>query len=250
MVEQRHYSRAPITEAVIDVRLGFDGISHHCPAIADLDDLGNSFRDAYPSKRMLWAVQANIEADADGNSTVNREAIGISRRTADARQIVQLRRDGFTFSRLKPYENWDRFRDEARRLWSSYRETVFPAQVKRIAVRYINRFDLPLERSELKDYFNFYAEYPSELPQRMLDFLVRVTIPLDDISAAAHLTQALGPLEQLDVASIVFDIDVYREVDVPQSEEAIWGYFETLRVKKNELFESCILQPARELIGP
>jgi uncharacterized protein (TIGR04255 family) len=32
-------------------------------------------------------------------------------------QILQAQIDGFTFSTLAPYDRWELFRDEARRLW-------------------------------------------------------------------------------------------------------------------------------------
>ena len=36
--------------------------------------------------------------------------------SSDERQIFQARLDGFSFSRLAPYDRWETFRDEARRL--------------------------------------------------------------------------------------------------------------------------------------
>ena len=51
------------------------------------------------------------------------------------KQLVQARANGFTAHRLAPYEGWETFRHEARRLWDVYRQTVRP-KVARVAVRY------------------------------------------------------------------------------------------------------------------
>src|SRR5438094_288898 len=40
--------------------------------------------------------------------------------SVDGRQVVQARLDGFAFSRLKPYKDWDHLRAEAKRLWRDY----------------------------------------------------------------------------------------------------------------------------------
>ena len=58
--------------------------------------------------------------------------------SVDGRQVVQARLDGFTFSRLKPYDKWESLRDEARELWQHYVQIASPETVTRVALRYIN----------------------------------------------------------------------------------------------------------------
>jgi uncharacterized protein (TIGR04255 family) len=45
----------------------------------------------------------------------------------------------------------------------------------------------------------------------------------------------------------VLDIDVFRTVDIPQTDPELWDLFEQLRKKKNEVFEACITEEARRL---
>ena len=52
--------------------------------------------------------------------------------------VAQFTRNGFVFSRLKPYEGWETFEAEAKRLWCIYRELAEPSEVQRLGVRFIN----------------------------------------------------------------------------------------------------------------
>ncbi|MCO6459644.1 MAG: TIGR04255 family protein [Pirellulaceae bacterium] len=76
---------------------------------------------------------------------------------------MQSRVNGFTFSRLAPYESWEPFRHEARRQWEVYRNRLNPQGVARIAVRCINRIDLPGDSVDLKEYFRTSPEIAPEL---------------------------------------------------------------------------------------
>src|SRR4029077_18354423 len=84
--------------------------------------------------------------------------IGYRFSAADGRQLVQFRLDGFTFSRLAPYTQWETVFEEASRLWRVY-ETAAPLEeVSRIAVRYINL--LPLPASKVQDFSPFLTAPP------------------------------------------------------------------------------------------
>jgi uncharacterized protein (TIGR04255 family) len=61
------------------------------------------------------------------------------------------------------------------------------------------------------------------------------------------LSEALIEPAKPNVASIVLDIDLYRDTNPPQEDSEIWSFFEILRERKNEVFEACITEKAREL---
>ena len=77
--------------------------------------------------------------------------------------------DGFTFSRLKPYETWENLRDEAYRLWQKYREITSP-EIIRVALRYINKLEFPLPIKNFSDYLTAAPIVPAELPQGVSSF--------------------------------------------------------------------------------
>ena len=47
--------------------------------------------------------------------------------------------------------------------------------------------------------------------------------------------------------SIIFDIDIGRESDVPQREEEISGLLDSIRTEKNRIFVDCLTDKAKAL---
>ena len=164
----------------------------------------------------------------------------------------QVRPGGFTFSRLAPYQSWEPFRDEARRLWEITRTVVKPGTYTRVALRYVNRLELPLPFSDFKEYLLTVPEVAPTLPQALSTFFMQLQIPQVDIQAMLILNQQLLPQvlqgTQPVVAPVLLDIDLFKEIDLPQNEEGMWNLLETLHFKKNATFEGCITDKTRALI--
>ena len=237
------YPHAPLTEAVIDVRVTPS-------ASVTLDDLAgvqSGEETAYPTRKTHTVLQGQISAGQQVGASAKQTHDGYVFVSGDERQIFQARTGGFAFSRLEPYERWETFRDEARRLWTKYQSAVKPESVSRAAVRYINRLNLPLPFNDFAEFLRLSPDVPSELPQGLSAFVLRFAIPLEDVGGTLLLTETLVPPAQEGVVSIVLDIDIFREFSSPLSDQEIWGFFEKLRTKKNEAFEACITDRTRRL---
>jgi uncharacterized protein (TIGR04255 family) len=220
----RRYSRSPITEAIIDFQV-------ELPESVGLTELERCQDPAYPGKQAPTAALGP----------------GIRFASGDEKQFFQVHLDGFTLYRLAPYQGWEPFRDEARRLWAIYRQTVHPWKVTRLALRYVNRLDLPLA-AELKDYLRTSPQVSPGLPQGVAGFYLQLTIPQPDLKSTLLLREALGPPTAPGGVSVVLDIDLFRSDDVPADEDGIWAFLESLRGRKNEVFEACITDRTREVI--
>jgi len=174
--------------------------------------------------------------------------VGFVLASRDKKQILQLQLESFTFSRLAPYQSWEPFRDEARRLWVVYRESLKVEQVKRLAVRYINRIDIPKPPIEIKDYLRTGPEISPQLPQKLAGYFLQMNIPQEDIKSTLLLNETIVPPPNPESVSIVLDIDLFSDLNVPTDEEEVWKFFEDLHVRKNQIFEACITDRTRELI--
>jgi len=236
------YSHAPIAEAVIDLRAEFPG----GVALPTLARAQRAEQGKYPKRMDRLESQALFgpESRASDGSKIT----GYVCSSRDGREIFQTRVDGFAFSRLAPYERWDTFRDEARRLWRVYRAITKPKRVTRVAVRYINRLDIPLPVRSFGDYLRTLPEVSPDLPQGVSSYFMQIQIPQEDLGALLMLTEAIVPPKKPDVISIVLDIDLFRERDIPEDEQRMWDCFEQLRDRKNAIFEACIADAVRELI--
>ena len=156
------------------------------------------------------------------------------------------------FGATPPNEKWQPFRTEAQRLWTITREAIQPTEITRVAVRYINRLELPLPIGDFKEYLRTVPEVSPKLPQALTHFFLQVQFPLEDIGGMGTVSQTIlppiSPEAALTTLAVLLDIDVYRMGNVPFDDDGMWTLFEQLRRHKNDVFEGCITDRIRELI--
>jgi uncharacterized protein (TIGR04255 family) len=252
MTERMHYSRAPITEAVIDLRVtqaqGFSA--------GDLAPIRDAVADRYAEQGGIYTGGVNISFTEPSQVETLHQQTGFRFADQEGRQILQARVDGFTFSVLAPYDRWESFRDEARRLWDLYKSVTRVESITRVAVRYVNRIDIPTANThtmELEDYFTVYPEIPHGWPHKNLySFFMQFQILQEDLGCVLVINQATTQPPNLETTSFLLDFDLFREEhEQPwraDTDEAVWEYLEQLRERKNEYFETSITEITKELI--
>jgi len=238
------YKNAPITEAVLDIRTRLNETS--------LKAL-NEIRDAdYPNLFLtpnLMAFQFTLnqgQASLDTSS----EPLGFAYRSADEKNIFQVRKDGFSHNRLSPYTEWQSFSSEAKRLWSIYRKGAVPAEVELIGLNYINEIYIPFGVS-FGDYFKTYIEVPSELPQTLAGFSFTYQIVLPNDAGILQIAQGYGPFKKADHSTVILNIQASKQINrtyADINEDELWAMFESLRFAKSQAFEACITDKVREMI--
>ncbi len=159
-----HYRKAPITEALIDIKTESSPLRFE-----DLQSLKSHLSD-YPKQETRNFGSVTIEVGKGVASATEQKPWALVFRNNDGNQVVQFRLDGFTFSRLEPYQDWEHLRTEARRLWDIYRAAIGPRKIVRVAVRYINVLNFPGEKVEPEEYLNMFPEIPQKLPEGLRDF--------------------------------------------------------------------------------
>ncbi|HHT9111297.1 MAG TPA: TIGR04255 family protein [Candidatus Brocadiaceae bacterium] len=244
MVKYPILSKAPIAEALIDIRVK----ARENLKVEQFDSICNSISREYPVKKTRSKLEGRLEFKKGESplSAATETIDGYIFTSADQKQIFQARLDGFTFNRLKPYETWERFRDEARRLWGKYREVTSP-EITRVALRYINKMEFPLPVKDFGNYLAAPPTVPAGLSQGVSSFLTRVVIHEPEIGAAGIITQALEQIINPNVLTIILDIDVFKQKSEGITEEEAWQTLEKLRHFKNKIFFESITEKAREL---
>ena len=115
MPQPRHLSNAPITEALIDFRVKLPAEI----SIETLNSIHASIITKYPKRRerKQWRGRIELKEAAMPNPIAAFKGTdGYMFSTEDDKQTVQVRLDGFTFNRLRPYSHWEELRDEAKKL--------------------------------------------------------------------------------------------------------------------------------------
>jgi uncharacterized protein (TIGR04255 family) len=136
------YPHAPITEAVIDIRVT-PREDLNVESFRKLaEDFGSEFGTQNDQFRMI------ISTPTISGATPTKTGIQFAANTKDKLFHAQI--DGWSFNKLAPYRGWEEeFRDQARKLWSAYRAIAQPQGIVRLALRYINRLDLPIPIDDL-----------------------------------------------------------------------------------------------------
>lgn len=239
------YKHPPITEAVI-------GINFSTPIKkVDFNSVNKKFHSHYPNNKIVsnFDVAVEVHNGEVGNPTANfHKKDGHRHSTVDMTQMLVLWPASFSLSQLAPYTGWDDFLARFVRDWAIWKRTVGFQQIGRIGVRYINRIDIPIRNTITKyeEFLNIYPKLPANLDP-VLSYAVQVARELIDIDCLLKINSAVVSSPILDHISFVIDIDISKELDPPQSDNDICDLLNKIRVKKNEVFETCISDRAREL---
>lgn len=244
-----HYGRAPITEAVIDIRCDL-------PPEATLDVLRQGVDvDIYPDVQNYYEISGVVDISESGvRGDAHSQQIGyLFRDETKERAIVQSRSNGFAFSALPPYGDWDAFSSEALLAWGRYRDAVRPLRITRLGVRFINRIEIPKDRVEIKDYLRTAIDVSPYLPQMINSYFLQVQVPIPHYAASATVTSSLLNPEKGEATALLLDIDAWRATSIalgePQSrDEEVSEQLQSLRLAKNYVFEACITDATRGLI--
>ncbi len=244
MAIHRHLKNAPIVEAIIDLRVN----NPSSFGVTDFLSLKEDLQKEYPivEDRRLVEVGGKIEGKQIEQTIIDKGITGYFFKTSDSKNVAQFRIDGFTFSRLSPYSEWETVLSEAKRLWGLYSSKCLPELITRIAVRYINRLDLPLPIEDFADYLTAPPLVPDSLPQGMSQFLTRVVI--HDADIMANIVQTMKSSPKTEHIGVILDIDVFNlKEETGFEESSIWPEFEKLREFKNRIFFGSITEKTARL---
>jgi uncharacterized protein (TIGR04255 family) len=241
------YANAPISEAALDIRVS---------AAKDFtdEDLEKARDESYPDLfQRPMTVQFQVEVNAQKRSIsppAMNAVLGFAYRSVDQLNVYQVRPDGFTHNRLAPYQEWNVFAAEAKRLWNNYRTVIKPISVELIGLNYINDIEIPLGEN-FAEYVKTYIEVPTELPQILNAFSLgyQVTIPED--AGFLKIGQTYGIPKREGFGVIRLNIQAFRQMNLhlnDDNETSIWEAFKALRKAKDDAFEACITDKVREMI--
>ena len=249
MQMQRRYEKAPIKEAIIDLRVTLpEGFP-----VNQIEDIHPSIKDDFPTIEPFYKGVGAFFYQPGSSFQVDtsERQIGFWFRSQDNLRTCQATLEGFSFNQQAPYESWERFSSEAKNLWQIYTKICKPIQVVRVAVRYINQINIPAnEIVELKDYLTTVPEVSSKLSQKTLQsFFMQLQIPQRDLDCMLTVNEAIAPLTDPEVVTVILDLDLFCHQVWENSDEDIWILLEKLRDRNNEVFEASITDKTRELIN-
>lgn len=235
---RKHLRNAPIVEAVIDIqtrmRPGAEG--------GAIEQLAQALAARYSAPEPITMQQVSWQVGIVAPQIPLTTLLGWKLHSPDSGVVIQLRTNGFSFSKLPAYTSWPEVLDEAYPLWEQFRDASVPIEITRTAVRYINQLELPV--AELARYLcapPAIAPLPS--PQGLSEYFTRTVVHDAERSAAVIVTQASSAVAKPGEMRLILDIDVFRQTTMDPlglTREVL----ETLRDLKNEVFFASLTDEA------
>ncbi|MGD1906843.1 MAG: TIGR04255 family protein [Leptolyngbyaceae cyanobacterium] len=206
----------------------------------------------YPICQPQQDIQIAASGTSDGTSEVSHRTQWNGFRLQDEQglHVAQFTPSGVIFSRLKPYEKWEAFKNEAIRFWELFLELAEPPTIKRLGVRYINQ--IPLAGKRPSAYLNI---EPCPLPgiaPSSETFFYQDTYPVPDYPYRINWVRTIQPQQQtlVDQKALIVDIDVFTTTELLElNQESLNQRLREMRWLKNKVFFSSITQTALEQFG-
>lgn len=241
-----HLVNAPIVEAVINWQAK---IERPWDAVRFRTELAEKFPE-YPDPKSQELIRLKAQLKGGDLSTeVDRDQRkGFRLTSADKRHVVQFNPGGVVFSRLRPYEDWDRFSSEAKRFWSVFEELTGCIEIQRLGVRFINRVNLQVGESVEK----FLRSPPGSLEPLGLyseRFLYQSTFPVLGWPYKITIGQAIEPTTTPGAdRELIVDIDVFttQPIQSPSDREP---NLTRMRCLKDKAFFSLFTAEALDRFG-
>ncbi len=235
----RHLSKAPITEAIVDIR-----VKAHPEFDAQiLEQLKDRLAKRFPQVSKQQGIETSCTIDGERGAIPSTRDLGLRGyfyTSEDGLDIAQFRVDGFTYNRLKPYTSWAQIFPQAMDLWKLYATTAKPTHVTRLALRYLNQITVPNGVDALEQIVTAPLPLPPEMPSLLSRFFTRVTVHDQDTELAAHVSQAFEPNKGEEPGTLILDIDVFhqRDYDVGSTTtyDTISKIFSSIHEMKNKIF--------------
>ncbi|MGB5103048.1 MAG: TIGR04255 family protein [Steroidobacteraceae bacterium] len=244
MSELVRLNHPPIIEAVVDI---------DCDLPPDIQwerlesQVRDSYRDTYPKFRKRFSQLHEIRTAEDATiaeTSMKQTLEAFQLIKDDGNQLVQVRRQGFSFNKLAPYPGLDTLLPEIRRTWEVFCSITSPRMIRRLQLRYINRIHIPFQDGgvDLNEYLRCGPRLPDEDGMALLGFLNQYSA-VEKASGLQMQTVLTAQSAEGDRLSLILDNAAFDDKPLETCDwPAISTRIAALRALKNRVFQNT-LQP-------
>jgi uncharacterized protein (TIGR04255 family) len=240
------YKKAPILEAVLEFRWSSVKPLEELREVLKIPAFEN-FEE--PKPRRLMSATFDVE---NGGVSQGIQQLGFDLALKDGTERIFLEESKFVFIQSAPYDQWGYFSSRALALLEPAVQALGISEFTYVGVRFVNRIDIPLSDTgdfNTDDYITIKFDGPRRDKGIIDEFQMRVVKPTEKDGISYALVVATSPPPLPDYAGIVVDIDVFSQNPVPAYGANLVTILATMRGEKNDLFERCLTDKARDLFG-
>jgi uncharacterized protein (TIGR04255 family) len=241
-----HLSRAPIVEALVN----FQANAAHLWKPEDVRPALAARWPDYADIQELRPVQIEVTQTPQGAlpPKVTSQMQGFIFRSATLPNVHQARRDGYTFSRLTPYEDWHSLESSARLGWTDYQAVLKPEELHAVAVRFINRVEFPLEGFRLARFFTTPPVSPPDLGWQFHGFMHQTFYAVTGSPCVVKVILAPAfDAASGDSVAFIMDIEVTLKESLVATGRGLDAVLAEMHDLKNKAFFHLLTEEALEM---
>ena len=244
-----HLTKAPIVEAVLEIREQVQGQWEEEPIISSLK---KKLLKHYPNFNSRRKFEQKFKAEI-GKKTVSkvqdRGWQGVQFTSKDKIKRARFERNFFSFGQLAPYPDWTTFFSEAMKLWKLHQTFAHIEHANRLGLRFINR--IPMNQSvgdDLENYLEQTPHSPSGLKLPVMKFFYHDTHEVPSYPYSVNIVRTIQRDTTTNDIGIILDIDVYTNRDLPIEDEVLQKSFDEMHWLKNKIFFGSITETLLEYL--
>lgn len=234
-------SRPPIVEAVIHWQARPANKLNPETLQADLSRRFPGFPKSSPMHGM--EVSAKFSSWGDTAAAQQTRFLGVRMISETEREVVQVFREGMTYSVVRDYSHWDSFRAAAEEVWSEFSDLAAPNEIQRLGVRFINHFPT-VTAEKLGEILREPPTCPANLPLSEFVYQSRFDVPSYEYGVRAiKVLQPPAP-GMPESSGLFLDLDVFTTKAIQNDPADIDSALKHLRWLKNKVFFSLLTESA------
>lgn len=241
-----HYSKAPILEAIIEIRW---------PNEVSFDDLVAASKDGTFSGFGEPKIRKDVVSTFDPQSTVathTSKDVGLEFTRRDGQEVVFFDVGSCAYIQKAPYDKWDNFCGSALKVFQPIIDSRQVTHLDRIGVRFVNRIDIPVDdtrRIATETFIKVNFDGPRNDGTDLIEFQMRIVkeSPRQGIAYALLIATTTSPVENH--GAIIVDVDAFTLGPTSTDSGIYLEVLRELREEKNEIFKSCLTDAAIGLFG-
>jgi uncharacterized protein (TIGR04255 family) len=239
----RHYQYAPLIEVVAEFLFEPDTAwPITIPGI-----IYKEIEAEFPNQATARTFDVNL------SNTTNPQLIATDRLqliNKNSSTIVQLSPYLMAVNQLKPYQSWHAYKLLVQNLLDIYVRTAQPQNLRRVALRFINRFEISVPMLDVSDFLDCRPFFGLDFPTPIRSFSLTTEIPfMEQRDTLKIITGAGQGNANPTFTAITLDLEYGLSQPKAISLTMLPDWLESAHTHIQETFEACITTKLRQAFG-
>lgn len=242
----KRYKNPPIIEALCEFQFNED-------LPWDLTLIGliyDKLKDIFPKKQQLQLELAIAAAAQANEQTGTLPMIPLVRfLDNNEKKLVQIGQNLLTVNQVRPYESWENFSPFIEKGIEVYSEIAKPRGFRHIAIKYINRIEVPRLNFSMENLFLFRPFIASGLPQNIEAFLIGVNLPYENAKDIMRIQAGTVNSDTPDTFVILLEITYTFAKPEEIALKEVIKVLDIAHKHVEEAFEFCLTDELKQTFG-